>query len=237
MIAIIPARGGSKELPGKNIKIINGKPLIAWTIETALSSNYIKDIIISTDDKKIASIAESYGGKVPFLRPSELAQDNSKAIDNYICTLEKLHDDFNFVEDEFIVLHPTSPLRLTDDIDSAIELFYKKRAESVISVTKLKHPIQWMVRINKNKTLYSFFDKDLLEKNRQEFSKVYIPNGAIYILKYSLIKEKHTYYSARTYAYIMPPERSIDIDNSLDFEIAELLLRKQYDSIRKNKSK
>src|SRR5512133_3217387 len=110
MLAIIPARGGSKGLPGKNLKLLNGKPLIAWTIEAALSSARIDEVVISTDDREIASVAESYGGKVPFLRPSELAQDNSLAIDNYIYTLNRLRETNEAVTDEFVVLQPTSPL-------------------------------------------------------------------------------------------------------------------------------
>lgn len=229
MLALIPARGGSKGLPGKNIKLLNGKPLIAWTIEAALSSARVDEVIISTDDSQIASVAQSYGGKVPFLRPSQLAQDNSLAIDNYIYTLDRLNKEMNIVADELVVLQPTSPLRLSEDIDAAIDIFYKKQADSVISVTELNHPVQWVQKIIEDGTLRNYTNEKTSEKNRQELCPAYIPNGAVFVLRHSLLKKKCTYYSEKTYPYIMPRERSVDIDSDLDFKLAELLVKETCD--------
>lgn len=126
MIAIIPARGGSKGLPGKNIKELNGKPLIAYTIECALQSKYIDHVVVSTDDPKIAAISIKYGAEVPFLRPACLATDTSMAVDNYIYTIKRLTELYNITIDSFLVLQPTSPLRQVEDIDGAVSLFIDK---------------------------------------------------------------------------------------------------------------
>lgn len=228
MIAIVPARGGSKGLPSKNIKELNGKPLITYTIIEALKSKKISEIILSTDSKEIAEIAVKYGAKNPFFRPTELATDNAKAIDNYIYTVKKLNTDFNYHISEFIVLQPTSPLRTSEDIDKAIELFYSNDADSVISLTEFEHPIHWAKKINEKNQISDYFHQDLSSNlNRQELPVAYRPNGAIFIFKFKLLKEKFSYYSENTYGYIMPQETSVDIDTLLDFEFAEFLMRKR----------
>lgn len=222
MIAIIPARGGSKGLPGKNIMLLNGKPLIAYTIEAALKSKYITDVIISTDDKDIYDIALEYGAKDTFLRPARLAEDKSIAIDNYIYTIDRLEKEFNYNIEEFVVLQPTSPLRIVSDIDDAVELFYEKKADSVISYCEEHHPIAWHKYIDKNGRLEEIFDNNIL-RNRQEIRTSYYPNGAIYVFKYTTIKN-NTYYTSKTYPYIMPRIRSVDIDTIDDFSYVEYLL-------------
>lgn len=226
MLAIIPARGGSKGLPGKNIKLLCGKPLIVHTIEAAMACESIDRIILSTDDKEIAQIAGQYDIDIPFMRPKELAQDDSLAIDNYLYTVERLNTECSGNYEEIIALLPTSPLRTAEDIDSAVELFQKKNADSIISCTEMAHPFLWAKKIDKNGKIGNYFDTSIRNKNRQEFKPAYIPNGSIYILKYSLLKKEHTYYSDKTYAYVMPSERSIDIDTELDFRFAEFLIEK-----------
>lgn len=226
MIAIIPARGGSKGLPGKNIKKMHGKPMIAYTIEEALKSKYITDVIISTDCKEIEEVAVQYGAKSFFLRPELLASDSAKAIDNYIYTVEKLNADFDFKINDFVVLQPTSPLRLVSDIDGAIELFKLKDADSVISYVEGHHPIDWHKYLLDDGRLECIFEEKL--QNRQEIRRSYYPNGAIYVFDFRLIK-KGSYYSDNTFAYIMPRERSIDIDTIDDFKYAEFLMKAKYD--------
>ncbi|MGC9337718.1 MAG: cytidylyltransferase domain-containing protein [Candidatus Cloacimonadia bacterium] len=227
MLAIIPARGGSKGLPNKNIKPLAGKPLIAYTIESALSSSKVDRLIVSTDDEKIAEVAVNYGAEIPFMRPSELAQDSSKAIDVYIYTLKRLNSLGPIQYDDFLVLQPTSPLRTSSDIDSGVEIFYTKEADSVISVTKAPHPPIWAKKIDENGTLSEYFNIDTSTKNRQDFEQAYIPNGAVFILKLSLIEKSRTYYFNKTYAYEMPMERSVDIDNQIDFELADFLINRR----------
>ena len=219
MLAIIPARGGSKSVPKKNIRMLGNKPLIHWTIEAAMKSDSISRVILSTDDKEIAELCKPTGIEIPFMRPDELAKDDSLAIDNYLYTIEKLNKEFSYNKKEFIVLLPTVPFRTSNDIDNAINIFYKNNSDSVISCTELTHPIDWIFSINKNVIIKKKNDQKLM--NRQNSIKTYIPNGGIYVFKYSLLKEKYTYYSDKTYAYVMPKERSIDIDTQNDFKIAE----------------
>ncbi|MGM0938218.1 MAG: cytidylyltransferase domain-containing protein [Pseudomonadota bacterium] len=228
MIAIIPARGGSKGLPRKNIKSLNGKPMIAYTIEAALKSKYISEVIVSTDDQEIYNTALSYGSKDTFLRPHHLAEDDSLAIDNYIYTIDKLKNEYNYDVSSFIVLQPTSPLRNTDDIDSAINIFLNNETSSVISFCEEHHPIAWHKYINENHKLESIFDENIL-KNRQDIRKSYYPNGAIYVFSEKLIRERK-YYSENTLAYIMPRCRSIDIDTIDDFNYVSFLMEKNNES-------
>ena len=149
MIAIIPARGGSKGLIKKNIRLLGNQPLIHWTIKSALSSKYISKVILSTDDKEIARSCRSTGVEIPFMRPKKLAQDKSLAIDTYLYTIKKLKKEFEYKNDEFIVLLPTTPFRNSNDIDKAIRIFYKKNASSLISCREMNHPISWSFSIDK----------------------------------------------------------------------------------------
>lgn len=221
MIAIIPARGGSKGLPGKNIKKLLDKPLIAWTIEAAKKSKYIDRIIVSTDDTEIAEIAKQYGAEIPFLRPKELASDTSLAVDNYIYTINRLKREENIDIERFVVLQPTSPLRIAADIDNAIELFEKKNADSVISYTKEAHPVTWHKYIDQEGKMEDILPNTIA--NRQENRISYYPNGAVYVFRSDLIY-KRTYTSKKTFAYIMPRNRSVDIDYQEDFDYVEFLL-------------
>lgn len=162
MIAIIPARGGSKGLPGKNIKEMCGKPLIAYTIEVALKSKSIDHVILSTDDEEIATVAKKYGAEVPFMRPAELASDTAMAVDNYIYTIGRLEKEWNTKIDSFVVLQPTSPLRIAEDIDGAVELFNARNADSVVTYVKEAHPIFWHKKIDENNKLEDYFKVQLL---------------------------------------------------------------------------
>lgn len=226
MVAIIPARGGSKGLPGKNIKDLCGKPMIAYTIEEALKSSYITDVIISTDCKEIEKVATKYGAKSHFLRPEYLASDSAKAIDNYLYTVNRLNSEFGYEIEEFVVLQPTSPLRRAEDIDGAIELFKEKDADSVISYTEEHHPIEWHKYITEEGKFENIFKENLL--NRQEIKRSFFPNGAVFVFKYELIKQNQ-YYSSNSYAYIMPRHRSLDVDTIEDFNYIEFLMKNKND--------
>jgi len=225
MIALIPARGGSKGLPGKNIKMLGGKPLIHWTIEAAMNAKSIDRVILSTDDEEIAAVCRPTGVDIPFMRPSELAQDHSLAIDNYIYTMNRLADEGRYNKDQFVVLLPTVPFRNSFDIDQAVNLFDAKAADSVISCTELSHPVDWVLgldgdgRILRNKSLEG---KKLV--NRQDVPVAYIPNGGVYVFRHSLIQSSRSYYFDNTYAYLMPKERSVDIDTEHDFKFASYLV-------------
>jgi len=224
MIAIIPARGGSKGVPGKNIKHLAGKPLIAYTIEAALAAESVTEVIVSTDDEAIADVAKSYGAKVPFLRPFELATDDAQAIDSYIYTVDRLNKEFGYKVESFLVLLLTTPFRNAKDIDASVKMFKEKNADSVISYVEECSPINGFKYLNDDNSFEHIFPEVLA--NRQEMRSAYIPNGAIYVFRLNLLK-KGTYFSEKSYAYVMPRERSIDIDTLEDFAYAEFLLSRQ----------
>lgn len=224
MIAIIPARGGSKGLPGKNIKPLNGKPMIAYAIEEALKSKHIDRVIVSTDDDEIAKIALQYGAEIPFMRPEFLASDTAQAIDNYIYTIDRLEKETNQAVDTFVVLQPTSPLRIAEDIDCAVELFLQKEADSVISYTPEAHPVTWHKYLDEEGRFVNIFDDNI--QNRQANRISYYPNGAVYVFRSSMIRDRK-YYTEKSYAYVMPRTRSVDIDFIEDFDYAEFLLKRR----------
>jgi N-acylneuraminate cytidylyltransferase/CMP-N,N'-diacetyllegionaminic acid synthase len=227
MLAIIPARGGSKGLPGKNIKYLGDKPLIAYTIEAACASRFVSQVIVSTDDREIAETAERYGAEIPFLRNKELAADGSSAVDVYLDVIERLGTEY--IKQPFIVLLPTTPFRTAKHVDEACKLFNRERAKTLVSVVRAEVPASWYLLVNKEGLLCSanYGLKNGILFNRQNNWKEYIPNGAIYILDYHLLKEKRTYYCERTIPYIMNRRDSVDIDTLEDFEYAEFILQRR----------
>jgi len=223
MIAIIPARGGSKGVEKKNIRALAGKPLIAYTIECALKSNSIDRVIVSTDDEEIAKVSREYGAEVPFMRPEELATDSSRAIDVYLHTIKYLREIENENVDHLVVLLPTCPMRLPEDIDRSIDLFHDKKADSVISYTEEHHPISWHKFLDEEGKFEDILGSNLA--NRQDLRTSYYPNGAIYVFSAALL-ESGKYYSNDSYAYVMPGSRSVDIDSEEDLIYAEYLLKR-----------
>lgn len=224
MIAIIPARGGSKGLPGKNVRPLAGVPLIYHTIRAAMEAASISRVIISTDDVEIAEAARACGAEVPFMRPAELARDDSMVMDTYLYTVDRIAEERKRPIEAFVALLPTVPLRSVDDIDGAVELFKSKRVDSVISVTEAPVPVQWYRKIDEKGVLCEYssgFDAVL---NRQELEPTYIPNGAVYVFRTERLRATRQYYMEQTYPFLMPRERSADIDELLDFEWAEFLL-------------
>ena len=223
IVAIIPARGGSKGIPRKNIKQLFGKPLIVWTIEHAKKSRYIGRITVSTEDKEIAEISKKYGAEV-IERPEELAKDETPTIDVIFHVLQVVKAE-NFEPGAVVLLQPTSPLRNAQDIDNAVELFLKNDCESVVSVCEVEHSLYWSFEIE-NRYLKPIFGGKYLNMRRQDLPKVYTPNGAIYVSTPEILRKYKSFYCSKTIPYIMPPERSVDIDNEIDFMLAELLMRK-----------
>ena len=226
MIAIIPARGGSKGLPGKNIKLLGGLPLIYYSINAAIKSKSINRVIVSTEDNEIASIAKDCGAEV-LIRPNNLALDTSLVIDTYLHVVDFIaKQDLKQIE-SFAALLPTAPLRSSQDIDEAIKIFNDKNASSVISVVEAPIPLDWHKRITKKGILENCSHEFSDLKNRQEYEKIYVPNGALFVFKTENLRLTRRYYTEQTYPYIMPRKRSIDIDDLLDFEWAEHLLKKK----------
>jgi N-acylneuraminate cytidylyltransferase/CMP-N,N'-diacetyllegionaminic acid synthase len=223
MVVLIPARGGSKGLPKKNITLLDGKPLIVYSIECALACCSVSDVYVSTDCENIKRISEEAGAKVPFIRPSHLASDDSLAIDTYLHFINYFEEELNVTLNSIIILLPTSPLRKFSHIEGAIELFCVNDADSVISYTRESHPISWHREIDENNKIKDVNNLSL--KNRQDENLTYYPNGSIYIFKSKLLKLRK-YYSKNSYAYLMDRKFSVDIDYKEDFEYVEYLINK-----------
>lgn len=225
ILAVIPARGGSKRLPGKNLIELNGKPLIAWSIEAARNSKYIEsdDIIVTTDSKEIATVAKQYGAHVPFMRPKNLSSDGASSTDVVIHTIEFLKSkgrEYDYV----ILLQPTSPLRDAKEIDNAIELLYEKEADAIISVCPTEHSPLWANTLPQDLSMHLFVPKQS-QKRSQELSTFYRLNGAIYLVDVLQLLQKKTFFLDNSiYAYIMSNEKSVDIDTKLDLLYAKAIV-------------
>jgi|GEM_PF-153227 CMP-N,N'-diacetyllegionaminic acid synthase len=226
ILAIIPARGGSKRLPRKNILDLAGKPLIVWTIEAALKSEYIDRVIVSTEDDEIATISKKYGADVPFMRPNELATDKIQSIDvviNVINTLKIYDDNYDYV----ILLQPTSPLRTVKDIDKAFKLLIQSKSGAIISVCKNEHSPLWSDKLPKDMDMSDFISESIKNKRSQELEQYYRLNGAIYICNIQrLIDEKTFNIENKCKAYVMNRQNSIDIDTIDDLNMARFQVDK-----------
>lgn len=226
ILAIIPARGGSKRLPRKNIISLEGKPLIAWTIEETKKSKYITDIIVSTDDEEIAEISKKYNIPVPFIRPDYLSNDKATSYDVVVHAIDFLRLHKNKLYDYIILLQPTSPLRTVEDIDGAIEMLISRRADSIISMCECEHPPIWSNTLPNDLSIVNFDKKEYKNLRSQDIPQYYRYNGAIYLTKITkLIEEKDFIFDSNSYAYIMPQNRSIDIDNKLDFLFCKTIIK------------
>jgi len=230
ILAIVPARGGSKGLPKKNIRALGSKPLIAWSIEAGKQSRYIDKVTVSTDSQEIAAIAQQWGGEVPFIRPAELATDDAKGIDAILHAIHWHHDNGEQFDLVF-VLQPTSPLRTADHIDQAIELLFEKNAGAIVSVCPVDHHPWWCNSLPEDGRMKDFLRPEILNTNRQELPPFYRLNGAVYVADIAFLEATHSFMGDETFAYIMTAESSIDIDSAFDFKLAELLLSKHVASM------
>lgn len=224
ILAIIPARSGSKGLKDKNIKILCGKPLISYTIEAAIESGIFEDVVVSTDSEAYKKISEQYGAWVPFLRTKALAEDTSttiEVIENVLLGLKNIGKEY----DSLMLLQPTSPLRDKYDIRKSVKLFYEKKANAVVSMCECDYSPQLTRTLDNNMELDGFLlNSDKIR--RQELKKSYRLNGAIYLMKVNYFYKYKYVYKEKSYAYIMDKSKSIDIDDLNDFEYAEFLIKK-----------
>jgi CMP-N,N'-diacetyllegionaminic acid synthase len=220
ILAVIPARGGSKGVPRKNIRQLGGKPLLAWTIDSARKSKHIDRVVLSSEDEEIMRVAQQYGCEVPFSRPAELAEDDTPGIAPVLHVLEVLGEEYDYL----VLLQPTSPFRTAEDIDGAIERCIDGGAESCVSVVEVsKHPA-WMFSVSSEGVLASLPYSNPLALIRQELDKVYALNGAIYVSSTSSLRLSGKLFIAdETLAYPMPLEHSMDVDTELDFMLCELI--------------
>lgn len=223
IIAIIPARSGSKGLPNKNIKELNGIPLLAHSIICAKESGIIDEVFVSSDSQVYKEIAEKYGANVPFLRPENISEDNSQAYDYIIHTINSFKANCNLEFDYFIVLQPTSPIRKPGHIIDVAKLLIEQNIDSVVSVCKADHIPQLYNHLPDNLSMYKFYTGDKKSFNRQDYGLYYRLNGSIYAMKVNEFIKHKSYYIENSRAYIMDKEFSIDIDEEIDFYIAQKL--------------
>jgi len=224
-LAIIPARGGSKGLPRKNIKDLLGKPLISWSIEAGLKSKYIDEVMVTTDDKEIANISKLYGANVPFLRPKELATDTATSFDAIVHTInfykEKLRREFDYI----VLLEPTSPLREDDDIDNMIEkLISDKDVDSIISIGEVHEHPSIMKKIV-NSSLESYCKELEMKSRRQDNEMAFFPYGVAYIIKTATLFKEKTFYSSKNTFYKIKRYQCYEIDDIYDFLAIENILK------------
>jgi CMP-N,N'-diacetyllegionaminic acid synthase len=227
LLAVIPARSGSKGIVGKNIKPFRGQPLISYTIKSALESQYVQQVLVSTDDLEIVNVSKKFGAFVPFMRSADLATDEAKSIDVLIDAVNRFEELQNCKVNHIILLQPTSPLRDSRDIDAAYTLFLQHGADSLQSVTEAKAHPYLLRQLNEQQELKPFlkYEHNL---RRQEVEVVYQLNGAIYIMKRDLVMEKLRIIGDHNIGYVMPQHRSVDIDDIYDFKYAEMLMEMRF---------
>ncbi len=224
ILAVIPARGGSKGLPGKNIRPLVGKPLISWSIEQGLSSKYIDKVVVSTDSPGIAEIARKAGAHVPFLRPERLATDNAASIDVILHAIDQLSDAGEMF-DIVVMLEPTSPLRESADLDNAIKLLIETPdAESIVGICRVEsaHP-QFLVKLEE-RYLRPYINKDYRVLRRQEIDDLYFFEGSLYISHIDKLRTRKNFYHDKCIGYVVPKWKSFEVDDMIDFFITEALL-------------
>ncbi|MEQ6854590.1 acylneuraminate cytidylyltransferase family protein [Lysinibacillus capsici] len=222
ILAIIPARGGSKGVVRKNIRMFAGKPLIAWTIKEAKKSKYITRTILSSEDPEIIDIAKQHGCDVPFVRPLELAQDDTPGIAPVLHAIEQC-PGYDYV----VLLQPTSPLRKIEDIDGCIEYILEQQANYCVSVSESEKSPYWMYTVNHG-NMKPLFEQSHVIERRQDLPDVYALNGAIYVAKVDALLKERSFLTSETKAYIMSKERSLDIDTEMDFFLCEQIFNKYY---------
>lgn len=218
-LAIIPARGGSKRLPRKNILDLCGKPLISWSIEAALKSKYISKVVVSSDDEEILNISSNFGADI-IKRPYELANDTATTFDAIKHTINNL-EKYDYI----VLLQPTSPLRNENQIDEAIELLEEKQADAIVSVCEMDHSPLWSNTLPEDGNMRGFLREEILNKRSQDLEKYYRLNGAVYICKTDkLLENKSFFLKDNIFAYIMDKKNSIDIDEEIDFLFAQRVI-------------
>jgi N-acylneuraminate cytidylyltransferase len=221
ILAVVPARGGSKGVHRKNLRELAGKSLLARSIEIARRVDLIDRLVVDTDDGEIAVAARNAGAEVPSLRPAELATDTASVIDCLIHLLDRIGTSYHYV----LLLQCTSPLRTSKDIENAIRLCSSAGTPACVSVSVTEKPPQWLVRLDAAGRISPLLGWDGFYQRRQDLEVAYLPNGAVFLAEVGWFREHRTFYSPATLAYLMPPERAHDIDTEDDLRLVELKLR------------
>ena len=221
-LAIIPARSGSKGLKDKNIKLLSGKPLLAYTIEAARESGLFDEIMVSTDSREYADIAKQWGANVPFLRSNELSNDTASSWDAVKEVIER-YKNLGTEFDTVALLQPTSPLRTSNDIIEGYNVIEVKEANFVVGVCEMDHSPLWANTLPEDLSMENFIRPEVVKVPRQSIPTYYRINGALYIVKVDYLMRTPDIYGDRSFASVMKKENSIDIDDQMDFTIAEVL--------------
>jgi CMP-N,N'-diacetyllegionaminic acid synthase len=220
VLAVIPARGGSRGVPRKNVRDLAGKPLIAWTIQEALRSQYIDRLVLSSEDAEIMRIAQSYGCDVPFTRPADLSRDETPGVAPVLHALGELPG-----YDIVVLLQTTSPMRTAADIDGCVEHMIDSGASACVSVTAAQQSPYWMFTMDSRGIMEPLLKADSRALRRQELPAVYALNGAVYAAKCDWLLEYETFITRETVGFLMPQDRSLDIDTELDLRIAQCIVQ------------
>ncbi len=223
VLAIIPARGGSKRVPGKNIRMVGGRPLLAWSVEAAKGSSIVDQVILSSDNAEIIKVAHSCGCDVPFVRPAELATDDAASVDVVCHALRNVGQEYDYV----ILLQPTSPLRLSSDIDGAIKRCAESGATTCVGLTPVNHSPYWMFRVEKSGIIKQMFPNVSVSHQSNPSAEILMLNGAIFVCRAKHLLEGGKFVEPDTIAWIMPRERSIDIDTEFDLIMADVMLKER----------
>ncbi|WP_281661968.1 acylneuraminate cytidylyltransferase family protein [Microvirgula aerodenitrificans] len=224
VLALVPARGGSKGLPGKNVRPLLGKPLIGWSIDQGRASKYVDAVVVSTEDAVIAAVARDHCAEVPFMRPPELASDTASSIDVILHALDTLEQAGRHY-DMLVLLEPTSPLRETADIDAALEaLLAHADAQSIVGVAKAEsgHP-SFLLR-RKGVLLEPYAPQEFGAKRRQELDELFFLEGTVYIAWVDALRTRRSFYHERTMPYVVPKYKSFEVDDLTDFTVIEALM-------------
>jgi CMP-N-acetylneuraminic acid synthetase len=223
ILGVIPARSGSKGVPGKNLRVVAGKPLVVWTIEAALGSGALDTVLVSTDSEEIATVARAAGAEVPFLRPEHLATDASSTVDAVLHAVDA-YAGCGVHFDDVMVLQPTSPLRQAGHIREAVALRDSSGAAAVVSVCETAHSPLLSNTLPADGRMGSFIREDLAGLRRQDLPVHYQLNGAIYLIDIDTLRSERRFIGSFAVAYIMPDVASVDIDREIDLAVAEVLL-------------
>lgn len=217
VLAVIPARGGSKGVPRKNIRVVAGRPLIAWTIEEARKSKYIDRLVVSSDDAEIIEVARSWGCEAPFVRPAELSRDESPGIDPVLHALDMLPG-----YDWLVLLQTTSPLRSVADIDGCLDRCVEAVANACVTVAPAEQSPYWMYSLGTDGRMQALLPTQVEVARRQDLPPAYLLNGAVYVARCEWLRRHRTFVNEETIGFVMPQERSLDIDTELDLQILDI---------------
>lgn len=223
VLCVVPARGGSKRLPRKNVADLCGKPMLAYTLEAAQQSHLFSQVYVSTEDLEIAAIASQFGGTIPYLRPSYLATDQVGVVDVCLHLLDHLEQQDQQFE-VLCVLLPSSPLRLAEDIQATYQKMQAAKADYAIAVTTYLYP-PWQALYENTGKLQTYWGEDQVSRRSQDVPPLWVDSGATYFARLDAFRRDRNFYGENLAGYVIPPERAIDVDTPFQFYLAQLLLR------------